>query len=88
MSAAAAEGFISFVVPVYNKLPHLRDCLLSLKHQSRLPDELVVSDDGSEDDVAPLLEAYKATVPFPITYVRQRRQGFRAAKCRNNAARA
>lgn len=80
-------GLVSFIVPVYNKLPHFRNCLLSLRHQSRPPDELVVSDDGSEDEVVPLLEAYKATVPFPITYVRQPRQGFRAAKCRNNAAR-
>jgi glycosyltransferase involved in cell wall biosynthesis len=80
-------GLVSFIVPVYNKLPHLRNCLLSLKHQSHPPDELVVSDDGSEDDVVPFLEAYKATVPFPITYVRQPRQGYRAAKCRNNAAR-
>jgi glycosyltransferase involved in cell wall biosynthesis len=89
VSAAAAgmNGFVSFIVPVYNKLPHLRNCLLSLKHQSLPPDELVVSDDGSEDDVVPLLAAYRATVPFPITYVRQARQGFRAAKCRNNAAR-
>lgn len=81
------KGSVSFIVPVFNKLGHLRNCLLSLRHQSRLPDELVVSDDGSEEDFVPFLESYRTTVPFPITYVRQPRQGFRAAKCRNNAAR-
>jgi glycosyltransferase involved in cell wall biosynthesis len=46
--AAGASAFVSFIVPVYNKLAHLKNCLLSLEHQSRLPDELVVSDDGSD----------------------------------------
>lgn len=80
------EG-LSVVVPVFEKLPLFRNCLLSLACQSRLPDELIVSDDGSSEDVVGLLEEFGRTVAFPIVYLRQEHRGFRAGKCRNNGAR-
>jgi len=41
----------SVIIAVYERVEFLRNCLLSLIHQSQLPDEIVISDDGSKEDV-------------------------------------
>jgi glycosyltransferase involved in cell wall biosynthesis len=76
---------ISVIVPVYNKLHLFEKCLFSLCHQSRQPDEIIISDDGSSEDVLGLLQQFD--FPFPVKLVRQEDRGFRLARCRNNAAR-
>jgi len=76
---------IAVIVPVFNKLHLFEKCLISLCHQSHLPDELIVSDDGSSDNVVGLLK--KIDFPFPVMFVRQEDKGFRLARCRNNGAR-
>lgn len=49
---------ISIALATYNGSRFLREQLDSLYHQSRLPDEVVVSDDGSTDDTLDILEEY------------------------------
>lgn len=41
---------ISVVIPLYNKASTIRRCLESVLCQTVLPDELIIIDDGSEDD--------------------------------------
>ena len=65
----------------------LRMALLSLASQSRLPDEVVVADDGSREDLPGLLKAMKSSLPFPLRFVTQDDAGFRLARCRNNGIR-
>ena len=38
---------ISVIVPVYNRLEHLRALFLCLLRQKKQPDELIITDDGS-----------------------------------------
>ncbi len=78
---------LSVLFTAHNRAELLRKALLSLSSQSRLPDEVVISDDGSEQDIPTLLRPTVTQMPFPIKYVRQPHRGFRAAKVRNNAAR-
>ena len=50
---------ISFVVPVFNKKEHIRDCLNSLISQDTDDIEIIVINDGSTDNTLEILEEYK-----------------------------
>jgi glycosyltransferase involved in cell wall biosynthesis len=79
---------ISVIVTVYNRAEALMKALWSLHVQSRPPDEVIVSDDGSPLDIRASLEAYSDSLGFDLIYVRQEDRGFRLARCRNNGVRA
>lgn len=57
---------ISVVLCTYNGARHLEEQLDSLAAQHRLPDELVVGDDGSTDRTLDILERFAARSPFPV----------------------
>lgn len=50
---------ISFIVPVFNKEEHIRDCLDSLISQDLAEVEIIVVDDGSSDDTSKILKEYE-----------------------------
>jgi glycosyltransferase involved in cell wall biosynthesis len=54
----------------YNGAAFLPEQLASFARQSRLPDELVVTDDGSSDDTLGILERFAAEVPFAVRVAR------------------
>src|SRR5437763_93985 len=58
---------VSVAMPTYNGARFLEQQLDSVARQSRLPDELVVSDDGSTDETHEILERFKRSAPFEIT---------------------
>lgn len=60
---------------------------MALSYQSYQPDELVISDDGSSEDILSLLQDFLPNLHMKIKYVRQEKKGYRAARCRNNGAR-
>jgi glycosyltransferase involved in cell wall biosynthesis len=63
----------------YNGALYLAEQLASLTAQTRLPDELVVSDDASTDATIDCLERFAAAAPFPVRiYRNETRLGFRA----------
>jgi glycosyltransferase involved in cell wall biosynthesis len=67
---------ISVAMCTYNGSRYLQEQLQSIASQTRLPDELVVCDDGSTDDTVSLLTAFAAQAPFPIRmYSNERRLG-------------
>ena len=49
---------VSVVIPVYNKEPYLADTIDSVLSQTRLPEEIVVVDDGSTDESARIAASY------------------------------
>lgn len=49
---AATPAVVSVVVPAYQSASYLGECLESILDQDRLPDEVIVVDDGSTDDSA------------------------------------
>ena len=60
---------ISIALCTYNGERFLQEQLDSLAAQTRLPDEVVVGDDGSSDDTLSILQAWSETAPFPVRIV-------------------
>lgn len=57
---------VSVALATYNGARFLAEQLTSLAAQSLLPDELVVSDDGSTDETLSIVRAFAETSPFPV----------------------
>jgi glycosyltransferase involved in cell wall biosynthesis len=64
------KSTISVALCTHNGAAYLPDQLASLAAQSRLPDELVVRDDASDDDTPALVEAFARRAPFPVRFER------------------
>lgn len=60
----------SVAMCTYNGAKYLGEQLESLVTQHRLPDELVVCDDGSTDGTVKLLEHFATETPFPVRLFR------------------
>lgn len=57
---------LSIIVPVYNVLPYIRQCLDSLVGQTLEDYEIILIDDGSTDGTAQVLAEYAARYPEKI----------------------
>lgn len=64
---------ISVAMATYNGARYLEAQLESLREQTALPHELVVSDDGSTDATMEILDAFAAHAPFPVHVHRNER---------------
>ncbi|MDD5644403.1 MAG: glycosyltransferase family A protein [bacterium] len=76
---------ISVIVPTHNRVDILVMCLKSLKAQSLPADlfEVIVSDDGSDDNIKPHIQGFLEDTSFNCVYLRQEKAG--ANPARNNA---
>jgi glycosyltransferase involved in cell wall biosynthesis len=79
---------ISVIITIYNRFEHLKLCLQALLLQREHFDEIVISDDGSNDEQTDKIKKYLKQLECPIKYVRQEKQGYRLAAARNNAIQA
>ncbi|MDO4583206.1 MAG: glycosyltransferase family 2 protein [Planctomycetia bacterium] len=61
---------LSVALCTYNGERFLQSQLESLSCQTRLPDEVVVGDDGSSDSTLEILETWAKKVPFPVHITR------------------
>lgn len=57
---------ISIAMATYNGSKYLREQLDSFLAQTRLPDELVITDDCSTDDSVEIIKAFAAKAPFEV----------------------
>lgn len=82
----AQQFSVSVVIPLFNKEAAIERTLQSLLAQSRLPDELVIVDDGSSDRSHALSESFLSRVQpaFPWRIISQQNCG--ASKARNRGA--
>lgn len=56
----------SVAICTYNGASYLPDQLGSITNQTKLPDEIIVCDDASDDDTPSILHAFQRTAPFPV----------------------
>ncbi|HUC19534.1 MAG TPA: glycosyltransferase [Acetobacteraceae bacterium] len=64
--APSAQLSLSVAMATYNGERYLVEQLESLLRQTRQPDELIVSDDGSTDRTCELVQSFAAKAPFPV----------------------
>ena len=74
---------VSVVALTYNWPGALERLLASLAAQTRLPDEVIVADDGSGEETRVLVTRMARDFPVPLRHVWQEDHGFRAARARN-----
>lgn len=75
----------ALIVTTYNRPDALGAVLEGYCRQSDQDFELVVADDGSEEDTAEIVGQFARHAPFRLTHVWHEDRGFRAAAIRNRA---
>lgn len=78
---------VSLIVSTYNYPQALRLSLQSVLSQTRMPDEVLVADDGSGPETRRLVEEMREGFPVPLRHVWHEDKGFRLAAIRNKAIR-
>lgn len=76
---------LSLIISTYNWPAALNACLQSILMQSRLPDEVIIADDGSGSETRDLIQLFQASYPVPIIHVWHPDAGFQLAAIRNKA---
>jgi glycosyltransferase involved in cell wall biosynthesis len=78
---------VSVIISTYNNPGFLELTLLSYRNQSYDNFEVIIADDGSNNETKELVKAFQQQSPFPAKYVWQIDRGFRKAKILNKALR-
>lgn len=79
------ESKTTLIIATYNWPVALRLCLLSVKTQTRLPDEIIVADDGSGQETKAVIDSLTEELSITIKHIWHPDQGFRLAAIRNKA---
>jgi glycosyltransferase involved in cell wall biosynthesis len=81
---------IALLISTYQRPAHLRRALLSVGLQRDVAHrmEVVVSDDGSTDETAQVVEAFARTAKFRVHFTTHPHTTFQLARCRNEGVAA
>lgn len=78
----------SLIISTYNRPDALEVCLKSIRELNKMPDEVIIGDDGSRPDTEALVKKYLSDFPVRIVYIWQEDEGFRLAMIRNKCVAA
>lgn len=76
---------IALIVSTYNWPEALTLCLRSVFRQTRLPDEIIIADDGSGESTRRAIEKLTEESPRPVRHLWQEDRGFRKTEILNKA---
>jgi glycosyltransferase involved in cell wall biosynthesis len=76
---------ISILLATYNWPQALKLCLESLATQTELNFEIIIADDGSNEETRQVIEALKPSMPVAIAHLWQADRGFRKTRILNQA---
>jgi len=76
---------ITLVITTYNWKDAIELSLRSVLHQTTLPYEVIIADDGSTEETARTIRSLQKDSPVPIIHCWQPDKGFRLARSRNKA---
>ena len=68
---------VSLVISTYNQPDALTKMLVGLQRQTRWPDEVLFSDDGSGDPTKKIIAQFAAAAPVPVRHIWHPDDGFR-----------
>lgn len=75
---------ITVIISVYNKLEQLKNILRVLNEQIILPNEVIITDDGSSEKIEDKLKNIIPKLKYKIKHIWQEDKGFRLSASRNN----
>lgn len=73
---------ITVLIPAYNAERFIDETLQSIAAQTRLPDRVIIVDDGSKDGTVDIVEAFARTSPLRLQLLRQANGGISKARNR------
>ena len=76
---------VSLIISTYNWAEALARTLESVASQTRLPDEIIIADDGSREPTRLVVEQFAAGISVPVKHIWHEDDGFRLAAIRNKA---
>ncbi|GDX54993.1 glycosyl transferase family 2 [Methylophilaceae bacterium] len=76
---------VAIIIAVYKWKDALNLVLKSIEKQSILPNEIIIADDGSGNDIKELISSYKKKFRPKVIHVWQKNMGFRKPMCLNKA---
>lgn len=76
---------IALIVNTYNQPDYLARVLRAISAQSAPPDELVLADDGSDDETRRVFNTWAAAQPFHTSHAWHEKNGFRRSRILNVA---
>ena len=77
---------VALIITTYNWPEALELTLQSVLTQTRIPDEIIIADDGSDDETRSLIQNFSKTNPsLNFIHSWQEDEGFRASSSRNKA---
>lgn len=76
---------VSLIISTYNWPGALNLCLQSVLHQSVLPNEIIIADDGSKEETKELINSFKEICKIPLIHVWHEDKGFRKTMIMNEA---
>jgi len=76
---------VSLIITTYNRPEVLLLVLKSIERQTTFPEEIIIADDGSNNNTKELIDNFKITTNLRIFHSWQKDDGFRVAKSRNKA---
>ena len=79
------EITVALLISTYNWPEALELILQSILNQTKLPNEILIADDGSNQATKELIEVYRKKINIPIHHTWQEDMGFRKARVLNMA---
>jgi glycosyltransferase involved in cell wall biosynthesis len=79
---------VSVILSIFDQPNAFTFALLGYRRQSVRDFELIVADDGSDQETRAIVDSFRKAGDFPIKHVWQENKGYRRAKIANEAVRA
>ncbi len=76
---------VSVIVSTYNSVEWLTKVLEGYKNQTYLDYEVIIADDGSENETKELIESYQSNFPVPLHHIWHEDKGYRRQRILNIA---
>ena len=76
---------VSLIITTFNRSDALLHVLKSVEIQTKLPNEVIIADDGSDNQTQKIISEFIDSSPLNIIYLWHKDEGFRAALARNKA---